>query len=252
MTWPLPTSYKDRLRPVYHAVLNALSPEGNAIAINGTDTIKFGAVIRHPSVEHEPDVWHRLMDAVRPGDTCLDVGASIGLYTLGFANRLHGNGRVFSFEPDVSSYQALQRHILLNNFSEIVCAMNIAISDVNGVLKFVNGLGPTSHAAGPEEKASCVSVACFSLDNIFSGIGIVPDVAKIDVEGFELQVLRGAAGILSQARRPRLLYIDVHPWAWPRLGLETTNEALHDLLHSLGYKVEMRSDKYADIFAVSG
>src|ERR1700722_6025896 len=249
MTLPLRTRFKDRLRPVYHAILNALTPEGRLTTVH-EDKIRLSAVLRPISGKHEPDVWHRLMDAVRPGDTCLDIGASIGLYTLGFANRLRGEGRVYSFEPDLSSYQLLQRHIALNNFSEIVCAMNLAVSDANRVLKFVSGLGPTSHAAGPAERAACVSVASFSLDNVFAGTGIVPDVVKIDVEGLELEVLKGGAGILGQAKRPRLLYVDVHPWAWPKLGIDTSRESLHDMLKSLGYNVAMRNDQLDDIFAV--
>jgi FkbM family methyltransferase len=250
MKLPLSARYKDRFRPVYHAGLNALSPKGNLVTMNGVDAIRLSASLRNPSGNHEPDVWHRLMDAVRPGDTCLDIGASIGLYTLGFANRLRGKGRVFSFEPDSSSYQVLQRHISMNGFSDLVCAMNIAASDTNGVIQFVAGKGPTSHAAGPDEKTSCVSVAGFTLDTIFKGAGIVPDVIKIDVEGFELQVLKGATGVLSQTRRPRLIYLDVHPWAWPQLGLDTTTGALHDLLRGCGYTIEMRNDKFEDIFAI--
>lgn len=249
MRVPLPARWKDRLRPVYHAALTAFTPEGRTITINGKDTMKLSSILRQTSGQHEPDVWHRLMDAVRPGDTCLDIGASIGLYTLGFVNRLRGRGRVFSFEPDPFSYHLLQGNIALNNASEIVCAMNVAVSDANGILKFVHGLGPTSHAAGPGEKDSCVAVAEFCLDSIFLGTGIVPDVMKIDVEGFELQVLKGAAGTLTQLTRPRLVYIDVHPWAWSQLGLETTTEALHNALHELGYRVEKRNDQSADIFA---
>jgi Met-10+ like-protein len=117
MKLPLSARFKDRFRPVYHAGLNSLSPQGNEVTINGVDTVRLSAGLGHPSGRHEPDVWHRLMDAVRPGETCLDIGASVGLYTLGFARRLRGNGRVFSFEPDPSSYEILQRHITLNGFS---------------------------------------------------------------------------------------------------------------------------------------
>jgi FkbM family methyltransferase len=255
MKLPLSARSKDRFRPVYHALLDALSPTGNLVTMNGADTIRMIAALRVPPLgKHEPDVWHRLMDAVRPGDTCLDIGASIGLFTLGFANRLRGNGRVFSFEPDSSSYQILQRHISLNEFSGLVCPMNIAASDTNGVIQFMGGLGPTSHAAGPNDntgdKTSYVSVAGVTLDTLFQGTGIVPDVIKIDVEGFELQVLKGAAGILGQTRKPRLIYLDMHPWAWPQLGLDTTTAALHELLRGFGYTIEKRNDEYEDIFAV--
>src|SRR5438105_1017125 len=109
MRVPLPASTKDKLRPIYNAVLNAITPEGKTVTINGTDTIKLSPAVGQITGKQEPDVWHRLMDAVRPGDTCLDVGANIGLYTLAFANRLRGRGRVLSFEPDPATFQLLQR-----------------------------------------------------------------------------------------------------------------------------------------------
>lgn len=250
MRIPAPAAFKARFRPVYHAFLTALRPEGRRITINGSDAIRFIAPLQAFSPNSEPDVWHRLMDAVQPGDACVDVGASIGRYTLGFLNRLRGHGRVFSFEPDFHSYEILQRNIALNDPSGIACALNAAVSDSAGILKFVSGRGPTSHAAGPGEAAPCVSVASLTLDALFLGSGIAPDIVKIDVEGYELQVLKGGARVLGGPKRPRLIYLDVHPWAWPKLGLDTTLDSLRRELDELGYEVEDRNKEFADLFAV--
>jgi FkbM family methyltransferase len=244
------TRYKDRLRPVYHVALNTLNPGGKTVNINGTDRIKLGAYLRNASGHHEPDVWKRLMDEVRPGDTCVDLGASIGLYTLGFALRLRGKGMVFSFEPDPLSQQRLVDHIALNGVGHLVCPINVAVSDNNGVIRFASGTGPTSHAAWSGDTNS-ISVATLRLDSFFDGAGPTPDIMKIDVEGLELQVLKGAVELLRNRKRPRLIYVDVHPWAWSKLGLDTTEHALHELLVSSGYIIEKRNDVFSDFFARS-
>lgn len=244
----VPASFKDKWRPVYHAALVALRPEGIPTALNGADVIQTSAVLRRPKwATHEPEVWKRLVEAVQPGDVCVDVGASIGWYTMGFANRLRGAGRVVSFEPDFPSHQMLQHHIDINGFGGVVCAMNVAAGDRDGILSFA-GEGPTAHAAGPGEKPS-VSVACFRLDTVFCGFGMAADIMKIDVEGFELEVLRGARQLLTASRRPRLIHIEVHPWAWPKLGLGTTPDLLKDFLNSVGYRFESSKQEFEDLIA---
>lgn len=249
------TALKARLRPLYNSALTTWNPRGVECFLNKTHRFRLSAAFRPIPDTHEPDVWSRLVGEVRPGDVVADVGASIGLYTLGFASNLKGQGTVISFEPDFASYQVLRQNIDVNGWAGIVCPINAAVGEHNGVLRFVSGEGPTSHAAGPEETAT-VSVACVSLDRFFDSAGIVPDVMKIDVEGLEELVLRGAqrllAGQLPGGKRPRFIYLDVHPWAWPKLGLNTTNEKLTSFLTGCGYTVNRRNDEYADIYAVIG
>lgn len=106
---------------------------------------------------------------------------------------------------------------------------------LNGGLSFRNSLtiGP---AATPfvtaAEKREC-QVSSITLDRFVADSGIVPDVIKIDVEGAELLVLRGARQVLAQ-HRPSLL-LGVHPYWLPR---SDSTRDIFDLLESLGYEIK--------------
>lgn len=80
-----------------------------------------------------------------------------------------------------------------------------------------------------------VMVKTVTIDRIFAGKRI--DVPKIDVEGYEEKVLRGAGKILrAQSLRPRAIFIEVHPYAWPSLGV--TSDSLLSTLANAGYQAE--------------
>jgi hypothetical protein len=77
-------------------------------------------------------------------------------------------------------------------------------------------------------------VECVRLDTVFAGVPL--DVLKIDVEGYELEVLRGAQLLLSDPlRRPRCIFVELHPYAWG--SPEETGNQLFSLLNSSGYRV---------------
>jgi hypothetical protein len=91
------------------------------------------------------------------------------------------------------------------------------------------------------------------LDSVFAGDRI--DILKIDVEGFEEGVLKGASELLSDRERgPRIIYIEVHPFAWGEV--RTTSETLLTLLTNYGYRIEDLSgtvvsyvERYGEIVA---
>ena len=74
-----------------------------------------------------------------------------------------------------------------------------------------------------------------TLDDALAGNRI--DVIKIDVEGFEQQVIQGARNVLTSERgRPRAILVEVHPFAWAETG--TTSASFLGLLHEMGFRVE--------------
>src|SRR5947209_2052077 len=84
------------LRPGFNTVLRRLNRNGLQRTINGTDPLRIPPEIRWVPEIYEPEFWAAAMSAARPGDTVLDIGAFVGLYTVAFARRVGRRGRVIS------------------------------------------------------------------------------------------------------------------------------------------------------------
>lgn len=229
----------DRLRPLYDGTIGCLAKKGLERVINGTDPILVAPRFRGISEKYEPEVWKHVMSEIRPGDVVADIGAFLGLYTLALAKRVGPEGKVLALEPDSENFQALKAHIALNNLSDRIGLFQAAAGDFDGMTSFETTGGSESHintfSVGGKGQVRCVR-----LDTLFTGKQV--DIIKIDVEGFEERVLRGAIHLLSSGgNSPRLLYIEVHPYAWSTIG--TTDQSLLDLLQECDYKVLTLEDQ---------
>jgi len=148
-----------------------------------------------------------LLDAVRAGDTVWDIGANVGLYTDKFLRQVGPTGRVVAFEPSPRNAGGLQTRF--NNVSQVtVCP--VALAEQSGVATFfVNGDAGGTTDSLVERSAGAVAhqVAVHRGDEYFATFP--PSVIKIDVEGFELEVLRGMPAVLSSPGL-RSVLIEVH------------------------------------------
>jgi FkbM family methyltransferase len=171
--------------------------------------------------------------ALPPDGVFLDVGANVGIHTLAAARRLApGRGAVLAFEPHPANYRALVRNVALNGYGQVT-AENLGLSDAHAVLT-----GASSPDGGnwslASEGAYCFEVRLVPLDDYLqdhpvSGMNVV----KIDVEGAEVQVLRGARRTFARFR-PLIVFEVCSRW----LGrMKTSKEELFDELHAQGYAV---------------
>ena len=160
---------------------------------------------------------------LRPGMTALDVGAHHGYYTL-LASMLVGNrGRVIAFEPSPRERIRLEGHIRLNR-CENVRIEEVALGAfpgkaelflVEGTEDYCNSLRPPAVNA----KTRRVRVNVTTIDDFLSSTGL-EDVQfiKLDVEGAELDVLKGASNLLRQSPRPVFMVevydIRTQPWGY--------------------------------------
>lgn len=184
--------------------------------------------------------------ACRDTHCVIDVGAHIGLVSLPASRMVAPGGRVFAFEPAAGNLQFLRDHRALNDLDNLhIVDMLVGETDAERIPFFETSgdSGLNSVVANP--KSSNVGRSFrqqVSIDSFCAARDLAPDIIKIDVEGYELQVLRGAANTLRQARP--LIFLSVHPSQIAALG--GSLEELVQILSRLGYEPQLPDGRKAE------
>jgi FkbM family methyltransferase len=163
-----------------------------------------GKVLRILSGTYEPEQTRHFRELLRPGMTVLDVGAHVGYYTLLSARLVGSRGKVVAFEPNPRNCAFLRQHVAANGLENVTVEQS-AVADRNGRMRFDFGTGTGTGRLTPEGE---IDVSSVRLDDYCAARGIVPGAIKIDVEGAELDVLRGAEATIVD--RPPVLFLSTH------------------------------------------
>jgi FkbM family methyltransferase len=173
----------------------------------------------HATRGWEPELHAAVAPTIASGMAVLDVGAHVGLFTLTAALRVGPTGRVVAFEPSPQTLVSLRRHISLNGFDDRVEVVPAAVGDAEGEIPFfvhaetqsasiarasLAELRPGDGAMAATE----IRVPVVTLDGFCAQHGVGPDRVKIDVEGAELRVLRGALELLHASAD---FVCEIHP-----------------------------------------
>ena len=218
---------RDALRTMAHCV--HIQPEDGAVILQ---------------VETAHLMW--MMARMQDGGTFLDVGAATGATTLPVAARFGASVSIIAYEPSRRARLLLTRTLMRNGLkAEVISA---AVSDGVGDAEFCElpfddtGSTPylpeasslsTVSVAAAAESVYTVPVTTLDTDLAMRTVS-EPVIVKIDVEGFEVHVLRGAASLIA-LRRPHLS-IDIH--RAPFGNGETTEAACREFLQQRGYRFE--------------
>jgi FkbM family methyltransferase len=159
---------------------------------------------------YEEKFHNEICAELRQGDLIWDVGANLGFYTKIFAEKTGSSGRVFAFEPVPETYEKLCRATRDYPWVE---NEHIALSDFDGssrlLIDAVGTMGHLESFAGETSTAISVNVPVMRGDSYFAKSGMTPNVLKIDVEGFEEEVLAGMKTLLA-APQLRAVFLEVH------------------------------------------
>jgi FkbM family methyltransferase len=172
--------------------------------------------------------WERAL----PSDSIIfDIGANIGLYTLSVSRHAGATGQVFGFEAHPATFRYLQHNVASQPASRITIE-NKAVGAETGVAQIAfNAANPGETHMSVNGEAG-VSVPMITLDDYCRQHGISRiDYMKIDVEGYEANVLRGAAGIIT-ASPDLLIQTEYEPRHMARYG---NPGALEDMLGAWGF-----------------
>ncbi|HEV7921925.1 MAG TPA: FkbM family methyltransferase [Thermoanaerobaculia bacterium] len=169
---------------------------------------------------------------VQPAGVVFDIGANVGFFTL-LAAKLAKDGFVYAFEPLPGNLGYLRRHLALNQVRHAEI-LPIAVAASTGTARFAAAPSPSMGALAAD---GGLEVAIDTLDRLVS-VGRIrpPNFIKIDVEGAEHDVLRGAASVLREAKPT--IFLSAHGWQ--------QHELCSALLAEAGYRLELLRDGTAD------
>jgi FkbM family methyltransferase len=184
------------------------------------------AVVRNDALQLGFAIEH-----VKPGQFAIDIGGHKGQFAVLLGALVGPTGRVISFEPDREAHEILHRNLALNGLASRVRVESLAVFEETTTRDFYSNhansrssLAESGLGGGtPVQGAQRQTVRTVSLDDYLKATSLgSPQFVKIDVEGAEIHVLRGARELL---RSDVTLVCELHPYAWTELGV-TFNELL--------------------------
>ncbi len=208
-----------RTGPFKTVTVAGLGPLDFSIATDASRA--FLDLVERDGPGYEPGVLKYLIAAGRRGEVVADVGAHVGFYTtvLGAAG-----AKVIACEMHPDLLLEVKRNLWVNALDR-AHVLNVAVGNYDGLL-FNIRFNPTPGLRVEDpittaptdalEKALYDPVPCLRLDTLFARDVAVPDLMKIDIEGYEFEALKGAAGLIAGGRTRFL--IEFHPHAVTSFG----------------------------------
>ena len=192
-----------------------------------------------PGVPHEPALTEVFRRIIRPGDVVFDVGANLGLHTLTFSKLAR---EVVAFEPNPSLLPNLRKTVAnLPNARLLECCL----SEGDGTVEFHisdwdHMLGSLANWTGQPTQA--VTIPARSIDSLLAeGALPKPQVLKVDVEGAEMLVFRGADQLFGAPDAPRFVVFEELNTASRKLGIPDGAPA--EYLRAKGYSLYLIGER---------
>jgi FkbM family methyltransferase len=205
------------LRAVFRVMLRITGRHSLRRVLPGGEVVRISPAYRY--ITWNPVEYAAFHEVLKPGDVALDVGANVGPYALAFGFWVGATGHVYAFEPAAGAFGGLEEHIRRNGLTGRVTAVRAAVADQVGTAEFMSeGAQGTNHLVplgAPGGAAATVRVPTTTIDTFCAAHGLRPTLIKIDVEGAELAVLRGARRTIAAAGA---VFVELHPKAWAAMG----------------------------------
>jgi len=196
-----------------------------------------------------------LKKIIHHGDTVIDIGANIGIFTLFFRKLVGDEGMIYSFEPNPTAFSILNKNINENNLTNVKIE-NKAVADKNGKVSFTISSSITASRITENHKDG-ISVDCVSLDEYFTENKMKKiNFIKIDTEGYDLIVLKGMTKIMQLHSELKIM-VEYNTGLLQKAGVQPKD--LLKFLHQQNFKIydmgglfdrfELLEDENLEIFA---
>jgi FkbM family methyltransferase len=249
-----PLNSQNRLKAIYRYILWQLGSRlvPGPVVVSFVNDAKLmvspgmkGATVNIYTGLHEFEDMSFVLHTLRKGDVFVDVGANIGSYTV-LAGAVVG-AKCIAFEPILKTYLHLLQNIKLNGINELAEVYNVGVGKEHGVLEFTKGYDAINHVVSPNDHDSeTVKVPVKMLDDLLEGVN--PTLIKIDVEGYETNVVKGAHEVLS--KNSLLAVIMEMNGSGERYGFDET--ALHHRMLDYGFQTFTYSPFERELISLNG
>jgi len=196
-------------------------------------------------LQSERKIIKLLLSTLSENDVFYDIGANIGIYSL-FASDLLPNKNVVAFEPHPGRANMLRRNAKLNDHTLIL--KEFALSDTTGEMELITE-GTTRHHLAANTNLDCepsTTVPVARGDDLIANTAVQsPNVIKIDVEGGEMNVLRGLEQTLQDGDC-RVVFCEIHPDQLREF--DATPEDVKEFLLNCGYTIEHLEERKENYF----
>ena len=175
----------------------------------------------------------RLREFVPSGSLVIDVGANVGFFSLRFAKWVGDGGQVISIEPEDRNYDSLVSALKREGlFARVRAFKAVAAAEAGNMFLEINPLHPADHKLSRDGIG--LPVTAVTLDDLMRGnCNPGPTLVKIDVQGAEMLVLKGATGILKNTGPA--LFVELHEEGLSKFG--TSVSEILDYLSEYNYEV---------------
>jgi FkbM family methyltransferase len=165
-----------------------------------------------------------ILHFLRADELFIDGGANVGSYTV-LASGIC-RARTMAVEADAETTTRLARNVELNRLENLVTICQVALGPVRGTVRFTKSLGTMNKVVGDSESAEAVPVQQKTLDCLIGDDH--PVALKLDVEGYEEQVLRGAANVIQKPSLNLIELEEATPWTLAVLQRNGFKRAFYD------------------------
>jgi FkbM family methyltransferase len=165
----------------------------------------------------EPGTIEWIETEIKPGDVFYDIGANIGIFSIFAARHMEPGGKLYAFEPHAANFARLMENIACNELQGVVFPCNLPLHSTEGFgyFNYESILPGSSNSQFLDQDRTPRSMSelkyAVSVDRLIeAGHVAAPHHVKIDVDGNELEVLRGMSRLLESPDHPRSIQVELN------------------------------------------